>query len=110
MSVEHPTSLPPSPAIRVAIRVKPGASRTKVGGAYGADDAQGAAGSLVVAVQERAVDGKATNAALKALAAAPGVPGRKIRLVSGVTSRDKVVEIMDPPAGVEQVLNSLRAG
>lgn len=110
MPVEHPTSLPPSPAIRVAIRVKPGASRTKVGGAYGAAQAPGAEGALVVAVQERAVDGKATSAALKALAAALGVPGRKVRLVSGATSRDKIVEILDPPVGVERLLNGLRAG
>ena len=110
MPVEHPTSLPPSPAVRVAIRVKPGASRTKVGGTYGADHARGAEGALVVAVQERAVEGKATNAALKALAAALGVPGRKIRLVSGATSRDKIVEILDPPAGLAQLLDGLRAG
>ncbi len=94
--------------MRIAIRVKPGASRTKVGGAYGAAD--GAEGALVVAVQERAVDGKATAAALRALAAALGVPGRGVRLVSGATSRDKIVEILDPPAGLEELLRGLRAG
>jgi hypothetical protein len=67
-------------------------------------------GALVVAVQERAVDGKATAAALKALADALGVPGRKIRLISGSTSRDKVVEVLDPPTGLRQRLNGLRAG
>src|SRR6267154_2670297 len=86
----------PLPTVRLAIRVKPGASRTKVGGAYGArsvrgeGSAHGEEGALVVAVQERAVDGKATEAALKALAVALGVPGRAIRLVSGATSRDKI--------------------
>lgn len=110
MPAAQPTPLPPSPTIRIAIRVKPGASRTRVGGTYGADDAQGAEGALVVAVQERAVEGKATNAALKALATALDVPGRKIRLVSGLTSRDKIVEILDPPPGLRQRLDSLRAG
>lgn len=103
MPEPQPTPLP-APAVRIAIRVKPGVSRTKVGGTYGAQ------GALVVAVQERAVDGKATDAALKALAIALGVPGRKIRLVSGSTSRDKLVELVDPPAGLRQRLDGLRAG
>jgi uncharacterized protein YggU (UPF0235/DUF167 family) len=93
--------------VRIALRVKPGASRTRVGGTYGADGAQAA---LIVAVSERAVDGKATEAALKALAEALGVPRRNVRLVSGVTSRDKVAEITDPPAGIGDRLNALRAG
>jgi hypothetical protein len=71
----------------VTIRVKPGASRTRVGGSYG--------DALVVAVQARAVDGKATEAALQALAAALKVRRRDIRLVTGVASRTKVVELPD---------------
>jgi uncharacterized protein YggU (UPF0235/DUF167 family) len=74
-----------SPAMRVTVRVRPGASRTRVGGSY--DDA------LVVRVQERAVDGRATAAALRAVAEAVGVPRRSVRLVSGATSRTKVFEI-----------------
>ena len=94
---------------RITIRVKPGASRTKVGGEYGGDD-PGRAGTLVVAVQERAVDGKATAAALKALAKAIGVPARTLRLVSGATSRDKVVAIADPPLDLAARLAALLAG
>ena len=110
MAAQQPTPLP-TPALRIAIRVKPGASRTKVGGVYPAQGgAHGTEGALVVAVQERAVDGKATAAALKALAAALDVPGRKIRLVSGAASRDKIVEVLDPPAGLKQRLDGLRAG
>lgn len=93
--------------MRFAIRVKPGASRTRVGGAYGAD---GPRRSLVVSVTERAIAGKATDAALRALAEALGVSRSKVRLVSGVTSRDKVVEILDPPTGSVERLNTLLAG
>lgn len=48
---------------------------------------------LVVAVGARAVDGAATRAALTALAEAVGVRRRDVELVSGRTSRDKLVEI-----------------
>ncbi|MGN8246531.1 DUF167 family protein [Cellulomonas soli] len=76
--------------VRVAIRVKPGASRTRVGGAYGE--------ALVVAVGARAVDGAATAAAMEAVADALGVRPRHVQLVTGATSRDKVVEVdgLDP--------------
>lgn len=47
----------------------------------------------MVAVQAPAVDGRATEAALKALAAAFGVPLRELTLVSGTTSRSKLVDI-----------------
>ena len=71
--------------MRVAIRVRPGASRTRVGGAYGE--------RLVVVVGARAVDGAATEAALDAVAKAFGVRRRAVTLVAGATSRDKVVQI-----------------
>lgn len=73
--------------MRLAVRVRPGASRTRVGGLHG--------DRLVVAVQARAVDGAATEAALVALADALGVRRRHVSLVSGATSRDKVVEVDD---------------
>lgn len=71
--------------MRVAIRVKPGSARTSVGGRYG--------DALVVSVTARAVDGKATEAALRAVAEAFGVRRRDVSLVTGAASRDKVVEI-----------------
>lgn len=76
--------------MRVAIRVRPGASRTRVGGRYG--------DALVVAVGARAVDGAATQAALTAVADALGVRRRHVTLVAGATSRDKVVEVDDAVA------------
>lgn len=71
--------------MHVVIRVRPGSSRTVVGGEYD--------GALVVRVAARAVDGKATEAALRALADALGVRRGDVRLVRGATSRTKVVEV-----------------
>lgn len=65
--------------------MRPGASRTRVGGLHG--------DRLVVAVQARAVDGAATEAALAAVADALGLRRRHVSLVAGATSRDKVVEV-----------------
>ncbi len=62
-----------------------------MGGRYG-DEA------LIVAVQARAVDGRATEGALKALAKALGCPTRDVTLISGATSRTKIVEIPDDHA------------
>jgi uncharacterized protein len=76
--------------VRVAIRVKPGSARTAVGGRHG--------DALVVSVTARAVDGKATEAALRAVAGAFDVRRRDVSLVTGAASRDKVVEI-DGEAG-----------
>jgi hypothetical protein len=73
--------------VRVAIRVKPGSSRTAVGGRHGDGEV------LVVAVTARAVDGKATEAALRAVAVAFGVRRGDVTLVTGAASRDKLIEI-----------------
>lgn len=89
-------------AVKVAIRVKPGAARARVGGSYGD------AGALVVAVTERAVDGRATAAALRAVAAALGVPRSSVSLLTGATSRDKVLLVADPPADLGALLAALR--
>lgn len=82
--------------MRVAIRVRPGASRTEVGGSHD--------GALVVRVAARAVDGKATEAALRAVAEAFGLRRRAVELVSGATSRTKVVDVA---GGSREVLDAL---
>ncbi len=84
----------------MAIRVKPGASRTRVGGAYG--------DRVVVAVSARAVDGAATEAALAAVAEAFGLRRRQVWLVAGATSRDKVVGLdLDGEAAERRVAELL---
>lgn len=87
--------------MRVAIHVKPGSARTAVGGRHGEGD------TLVVSVTARAVDGKATEAALRAVAAAFEVRRGDVSLVTGATSRDKVVEIDGDAAAVSGRRDSL---
>ena len=71
--------------VRITIRVRPGSGRPGVGGEHD--------GALVVRVSARAVDGKATEAALAAVASSFGVRRSSVRLVSGAASRTKVVDI-----------------
>lgn len=71
--------------MRVRVHVRPGSSRTAVGGEHG--------GALVVRVTARAVDGKATAAVLRAVAEAFGVSASAVTLVQGATSRQKLVEV-----------------
>jgi uncharacterized protein len=73
--------------MRIAIRVRPGSVHPGVGGEH--------AGALVVRVSARAVDGRATEAALAAVAGAFGVRRGAVALVSGASSRIKIVEIAD---------------
>jgi hypothetical protein len=62
-------------------------------------------GALVVRVSARAVDGKATAAALAAVAAAFGVPPRAVTLVAGAASRTKIIEVAGADrAALDQLL------
>lgn len=85
--------------MRITIRVRPGSARPAVGGSHD--------GALVVRVSEPAVEGRATAAALTAIAAAFGVRRGAVRLVTGAVSRTKVVDVdgADPA-----VLNRLLGG
>ena len=92
--------------VTIAVRVKPGASRARVGGRH--DGPYGPA--LVVAVTAPAVDGRATEAAIRAIAVALGVRRATITLRTGTTSRDKLFDVADPPAGLDAKLRALRDG
>jgi len=70
-----------------SVRVKPGSSRTRVGGGYGDPPA------LVVAVNAPAVDGRANDAVVAALAEALGLKRADVEIVSGHTGRTKVVRV-----------------
>jgi uncharacterized protein YggU (UPF0235/DUF167 family) len=78
--------------MRVSVRAKPGASRTKVGGRYGEPSA-GQSAVLVVFVAQRAVDGAATEGVMKAVAKAFALRRADVDLVRGLTSRTKVLEL-----------------
>ena len=71
------------------MRVRPGASRTRVGGRY--DGPYGPA--LVVAVTAPPVDGRATEAVVRAVADALGLRPRDLKLRSGTASRDKLFTV-----------------
>jgi uncharacterized protein YggU (UPF0235/DUF167 family) len=71
--------------VRVEIVVRPKALNVGVGGDHD--------GALVVRVAEPADRGRATRAALRAVAEAFDVPQRDVTLMLGATSRRKVVEI-----------------
>lgn len=77
--------------VRVPIHVRPGSRATEVGGVHG--------DALIVRVTERRIDGRATEAALVAFAAALGLPRREVVLVAGAKSRLKIVQVPDSVAG-----------
>ncbi len=93
-------------AVRLTVRVRPGASRTRVGGSYGGEGRA----ALCVAVSARAVDGKATAAVIEAVAAAFGVRPRQVRLVSGATARTKVLDVEGEDAALRSRLDELLRG
>lgn len=86
--------------LRVAIRVLPNSTRTQVGGVRG--------DALLVRVTPPPVNGKATQAALRALAKALDVRHRDVRLLAGGGSRDKVVAVEGEPDELRPRLRRLR--
>ncbi|MFA5095004.1 MAG: DUF167 domain-containing protein [Candidatus Omnitrophota bacterium] len=71
--------------MKITVKIKPGSSREKVEKAGEAD--------YSVRVTARPVDGKANEAAIKALAGYFGVSRSKVTLVRGHTSKIKIFEI-----------------
>jgi uncharacterized protein len=96
----------PTIKITIPIRVRPGASGTRVGGRY-----HGPYGpALTVAVTEPAVEGRATEAALRAIAKALGMRFADLTVQLGGTSRDKLLVAADPPADLAERVAVLRDG
>jgi uncharacterized protein len=92
--------------VQIAVRVKPGATRARVGGRF--DGPYGPA--LVIAVNEPPVDGRATEAARRALASALGLRRSAVRLRAGTASRDKLFQVDEAPPGTDLLLGRLRDG
>lgn len=88
----------------VAVRVKPGSSRTRVGGSYPGPHGD----ELVVAVTAPAVDGRATEAARRALAEALELRPATVSLRAGAASRDKLFAVDQPPPDLADRVHRLR--
>lgn len=82
---------------RLTIRALPGARHDAVDGAVG--------DTIKVRLKAPAVDGKANRALLAFLARQVGCRTREIRLVTGETSRLKIVEIQG--TGIDEARNAL---
>jgi uncharacterized protein len=90
--------------VRLEIYVRPGASRTVVGGEYD--------GRLVVRVVEPADDGRATVAAINAVADALKTSRPAVTLVRGAASRRKLLEVDTGAPGersIAELIASLRS-
>jgi uncharacterized protein (TIGR00251 family) len=83
------------------IRVRPNASRNKVGGSVGSPQ------RLLVAVQAPAVDGKANAAVIKELANAFGLKARDFTIVYGELGRDKRLLVDGDEKVLQEKLNEL---
>ncbi len=81
-------------SMRFFIKVK---TRSKKPGVERLDESNGSAGSpqvFVVKVKEAPIEGKANEAVIKALAESLNIAGWRIKILSGSTSSNKVVEII----------------
>lgn len=83
------------------IRVRPNASRNKVGGSVGSPQ------RLIVAVQAPAVDGKANSAVIKELANALGLRVRDFTIVYGELGRDKRLLVDGDEKVLQEKVNAL---
>jgi len=92
--------------VTIAVRVKPGASGTRVGGCH-----QGPHGpALIVAVHAPAVEGRATEAALRAVADALRLRRGAVTLRAGAASRDKLFTVAEPPDDLTDRIAALYGG
>ena len=90
--------------VRLEIYVRPSASRTVVGGEYD--------GRLVVRVVEPADDGRATVAAINAVADALKIARPAVTFVRGAASRRKLLEVDTGALGersIAELIASLRS-
>ena len=79
------TVLPAHDAVRFAVRVQQRASRSEIVGMHG--------DAMKVRLSAPPVDGAANDALVELIAAALGVGRRAVHIVSGMSSRSKVVEV-----------------
>ena len=80
----------------LTLHIQPGARKTEITGLHG--------DALKVRLAAPPVDGKANTALQEFIAIRLGLTKSSVRLISGLTSRRKVVEIAAPPKDTEQRL------
>ena len=86
----------------LAVRVQPGAKRTAIIGVFG-DGAQ-----LKIALQAPPVDGRANEALIEFLAQLAAVPKSSVTILSGHSSRSKVLMLRDlNPVTLHSALSKL---
>ena len=79
----------------MSVRAKPNSARNRVGGSYGQ--------SLIVAVTDPAVEGKASKAILGLLSEVLDVPKSAFRIKSGEHARTKIIAIDVETSRVAQI-------
>jgi uncharacterized protein len=89
--------------VTVPIRVKPGSSVASVGGSYAGPYGD----ALIVAVNAPAVDGRANEAVLRAVAKALAVRPGSVSVRLGTTARNKLLEVSDAPVDLAERLRQL---
>jgi uncharacterized protein (TIGR00251 family) len=82
-------TVPPSPAITLAVRVNPRAKRNAV--------TKTADGSIKVYVTAPPEHNRANEAVVETIAEWLGVKRRQVEIISGATSRNKVVRVTGAP-------------
>ena len=80
-------------------RVKPGASKSGIAGAYGED-------CVKITLASPPVDGKANQALCRLIAELCGVPKGRVEIASGHASRSKALRIAGIPPGELRALLS----
>jgi uncharacterized protein len=91
---------PTSTGINISVYVAPRASANKIVGLHN--------GAIKISLTAPPVDGAANKALLEFLAGALGVPRSSLSLVSGHTSRNKVVRVAG--VGAEAAMRKLAPG
>ena len=86
-------------AITLTLHIQPGARRTEVAGLHG--------DALKIRLAAPPVDGKANAALIAFLSDLLNLPKSAVRLVSGQTSRRKIVEIDAAPPDAEWKLSGI---
>jgi hypothetical protein len=79
-------------AMKIFVRAKPGVKKEYIKETTDLFEKNGER-HFVVAVAARAVDGKANRAIERSLAEYFAVPASRVRIVSGQTAKEKVIEV-----------------